>query len=174
MQIMNAAPTLDLDHLIQHLSEQISQGEREDKRVQGARIRSHHEKICDKRQERLDNLKEQMRSASKGGCISLLRNIAKVFDILLKPLSAITAGQLKLELGKALESLQKAKDQKQLMGLKIAGKEMGFALDQLKKFLQEDLDSSQQREKIQQNQEEQIFKIVEELHQGFLSTQQIS
>lgn len=106
--------------------------------------------------------------------MGLLRNIAKVFDILLKPLSAITAGQLKLELGKALESLQKAKEQKQLMGLKIAGKEMGLALDQLKKFLQEDLDSSQQREKIQQNQEEQILKIVEELHQGFLSTQQIS
>lgn len=173
MQVWQSSPSMNLDQVIHHLSEQISQSESEDNRVQTARIRSHKERIQDKRQERLDNLKEQMRPAAKGGCIGFLRSIVKVFDILLKPLSAITAGQLKIELGKALEMLQKSKEQKHLFGLRIQGAEITLALNNLKKFLQDDLDSVKANEKITQAQEDQLLKIIDEIHQGLVSTQQI-
>jgi hypothetical protein len=162
----------DLEAFINNASADFSKSDSEGKKILSARIRTHTEKIEDKRQERIDNLKEQMRAASAGACIQILRSIVKVFDIVLKPLSALTGGQLDLELGKALEVLQKAKAANKLFGLQIDGKQIQHILQNFKKLLQEDNSKLEEQNALTQKQNQRILEIIDEIHDGFNSSVQ--
>lgn len=170
MQSVGIGNNFDIETFLNNASAQASRSDLEGKKVTTARIKTHTEKIADKRQERIDNLKDQMKGASGGGCLKFLKSIFKVFDLLLKPLSLLTGNQLKLELGKALEMLQKAKIQGKLAGLKIDGKEIQQVLQGIKKVLQDDIQRVEKQEELGQKQTQKILKMIEEIHEGFDST----
>ena len=159
---------LDIEGLMNAISADAGVSAREDQKVTGSRLKVQTERIQEKRRERLDNLREQMEGAAKsGGCLKFFKAIFKVFDILTKPLSAITGGQLKLELGKIFEQLQKAKETGRLEGLKIDGQELQAALQGLKKFLQEDTQRVKETEEIHSKTDVQILNMLDEIHDSF-------
>lgn len=161
------AQSLDIDSLINNLQVDANKSEIETNKASSAKIRTQAEKIKEKRQEQLDNIKERMKGASGGGCLKFLKTIFKVFDLLLKPLSAITAGQLKLELGKVFERLEKAKANGKLLGLQINGEEIQGALQDLKKIFEQDTQRYQNQEELSHQQNQRIITIIEEVHDSF-------
>ncbi len=170
MNTIASLNALDMEGLINTLSSEASASAQEDRKVTGSRVHAQSERIQEKRQERLDNLQEQLKGASKGGCLKFLVAIFKVFDILTKPLSAITGGQLKLELGKVFEQLQKSKATQRLVGLQVNGEEIQKALAGLKKFLQEDIHRMKDNEAFKTQETRQILKIIDEIQDSFRTT----
>lgn len=168
---MNAIGTgnqMDLEGLMNQIGADAGRSAREDQKVSGSRIKAQTEKIQEKRRDRLDNLREQMEGAAKGNaCLKVFKSFFKVFDILTKPLTAITGGQLKLELGKIFETLQQAKETGRLEGLKIDGKELQQGLMGLKKLLSEDSQRVKDGEDLQSQGTQQIQNILDDIHDSF-------
>lgn len=172
MNSINLNQNVDVESLITHLQREANEGDREALKTGKARIHSHAERIEDKRQEQLDNIKERLEGASPQGCLKFLSSIFKVFDLLFKPLSAVTGGKLKLELSRAFEMLEKARVTGKLFGLKIDGEEISGALQDLKNLLQEDMQKMDNQQDLSHQQNQQVVRILENLQQSFESTLQ--
>ncbi|MDX1412112.1 MAG: hypothetical protein R3351_08130 [Nitrospirales bacterium] len=172
MNSINLNQNIDVESLITHLQREANEGDREAIKTGKARIHSHAERIEDKRQEQLDNIRERLKGASPNGCLKFFSSIFKVFDLLLKPISAVTGGQLKLELSQAFEMLKKAQVTGKLFGLKIDGEEISGALQDLKQLLQEDMRRMDDQQDASHKQNQQVVKILENMQQSFESTVQ--
>ena len=170
MNLASLSQNTDMDSLLTHLQREAAQGDQEGIQASMTGIRSHAEKIRDKRQEQLDNINQQLKKAGGNGCITVLKSVFKVFDLLLKPLSALTGGQLKLELGKALEFLQKAKDSGRLAGLQIDEKEMSQAIAGIKRLLQDDMSQMKNLQQEQHEQNQKVLQILNSLQDSFRNT----
>ncbi len=167
MNVLNLNQNIDADALLTHLMAEAAQGDREGIKASSSRIRSHSEKIQDKRQEQLDNINEQLKKAGGNGCISILKSVFKVFDLLLKPLSKMTGGVLKLELGNSLEMLQQAKTSGRLTGLQINEKELQNAIASIKKLLQDDMEQLKTYQSDQHEENQKIIEILDTVQDSF-------
>lgn len=169
--ILPTTGTMDNEAVINQMSVDLGQGNIEDKKVAEARIHTHSQRIHDKRQERIENLKEQMRGVSGGGaCFKFLRSTFKVFDIFLKPITALSFGKLNLELGRAMDVLKQAKDNKALLGLKIKGQQAQAIIQNLKKMFEDDLQSLDLTNEQSTQEADRILRIMENLEDSFVST----
>jgi len=170
MNDINLSNNFDINSFLDNVMADAKQGASEDNKVTSARIKVHSDKIQDKRKEQIENLMEQMKDASSGGCLKFLKSVFKIFDILLKPLSAITAGKLKLEIGAALEKLQDAKKLQHKIGLQIDESKISKALGNLKRMLQEDFQNMEVETQIDHKETQKIIQMIEEVQEGFRST----
>lgn len=173
MNTVNLNQNLDMDSLLTQLQREAAQGDEESHKVQRARIQTHGERIQDKRQEQLDNIKQRLEGAHPNACLKFFASVFKVFDLLLKPLSVVTGGQLKLELGKALENLKRAQLEGRLLGIDINGEQIKGALQELKNLLQQDMQRMNEKQDLSEEQNQQILKILEALEQGFESAAKV-
>ena len=171
MTFIGSVKSLDLESFVNGIAADSGQGALESNRAASIRVKSRSEKIQEKREEKIQNLLGQMKGASGGGCLKIFCGLIKVFDLLLKPLSLVTGGQLKLELGKALDALQEAKKQKTLFGLRIDGDQISKALEGLKKLLQDDFQRMESGEAAKAKDQERIMEILEELQRGLQTAQ---
>lgn len=171
MNSVSLNQNLDMDEMLLLLQRESSDSDQEAIRSSANSIRNRSQKIQEKRKEQLENIKEQLKGpGGANGCVSILKSIFKVFDLLLKPLSMITGGQLKMELGKALEMLQKAQAMGKLTNLQINHKEMGHAISSIKKLLQEDMSQMKEYQEHEQQQSLKIMEILDSLQQTFESS----
>jgi hypothetical protein len=164
---------LDIDSLLTQLQKEVGKGDEEAIKTNRARMHAHAERIKDKRQEQLENIKQRLEGAHPNGCLKFFATLFKVFDLLLKPLTAMTGGQLKLELGKALEMLKQAQTGGRLLGMEINGEQIKGALQELKNLLQQDMQRISDRQQLNEAQNQQIFKILTTLEQGLESATQV-
>lgn len=171
MNTLSLNRNLDMDEMILLMQRESSEGDQEIIRSSTNSIRNHSQNIQEKRKEQLENIKEQLQGpGAANGCVSILKSIFKVFDLLLKPISMVTGGQLKMELGKALERLQKAQAMGKLTHLQINQKEMGHAISSIKKLLQEDMSQIKEYQEKEQQQSLKIMEILDSLQQSFESS----
>jgi hypothetical protein len=173
MNAVHLNQNLDIESLVTQLQREAGIGDEEALKTNRARIHSHAERIQDKRQEQLDNIKQRLEGAHPNPCLKFFATVFKVFDLLLKPLSAITGGQLKLELGKALEMLKQAQISGRLLGIDINGEQIKGALQELKNLLQQDMERIDAQQDLSETQNQQILKILEALEQGLEGTTQV-
>ena len=173
MDALGLNQNFDMESLITQLQRETGRNESESLKIEAARIYNHAEKIQDKRQEQLDNIEQRLKGAHPNGCLKFFATVFKVFDLLFKPLSTLTGGQLKLELGKALEMLKQAQVSGRLLGMEINGEQISGALQQLKNLLQQDMERISDRQFHDEKQNQQILKILDTLEQGFASTERV-
>lgn len=174
MVSINGSQGFDIESLINNVTADLSKGSIEDKKVTEARIKSHTEKIHDKRQERIDNLKEQMKGPpGGGGCFKFLQAVFKVFDFLMKPISALTLGKFRVELSKTLDMLKDAKYQKRLLALQANGQDILKVIQGLKKLLQDDFDSMKIQDDQGAKESQRIMQILDEIQDTFKATSQV-
>ena len=173
MNAVHLNQNLDIESLVMQLQREAGQGDEENLKTHRARIHSHADRIQDKRQEQLDNIKQRLEGAHPNPCLKFFASVFKVFDLLFKPLSAITGGQLKLELGKALEMLKQAQVSGRLLGIEINGEQIKGAIQELKNLLQQDMQRMSNQQDQSETQNQQIIKILEALEQGLESTAKI-
>jgi hypothetical protein len=173
MDAIGLNQNMDIEFLLTQLQREASRGDEEGIKIEGVRIHAHAERIQDKRQEQLENIKRRLKGAHPNACLKFFATVFKVFDLLLKPLSAITGGQLKLELGKALEMLKQAQLNGRLMGIDIDGEQIKGAIQELKNLLQQDMERISNQQDRSETQNQQILKILDALEQGFESTENI-
>jgi hypothetical protein len=173
MDAVGLNQNLDIDSLLTQLQREAGQGDEEALKTNRARIHTHAERIQDKRQEQLDNLKQRLEGAHPNACLKFFATVFKVFDLLLKPLSVITGGQLKLELGKTLEMLKQAQVTGRLLGIEINGEQIKGALEELKNLLEQDMQRMSEQQTLSDKQNQQILKILEALEQGLESTAEV-
>ncbi len=167
MEITSLPNSLDIEAFLNKNAAELTKSSGEDKKITQARIQSRSSSIQDKRQERIEQLQEQIKGAHPRACPQFLVNLTKIFDTLLKPLSALTLGKLNLELSKSLEMLLDAKGEVRFQGLQIQGKEMQNVIEELKKFLQGDIEHLESTESFQNNSEQNILDILDQIHQSF-------
>lgn len=169
--ILPTIGTMDNEAVINQMSADLGRGNIEDKKVAEARIQAHTQRIHDKRQEHIENLKKQMRGVSGGGvCFKFLRSTFKVFDIFFKPITALSFGKLNLELGRAMDVLKQAKDNKALLGLKIKGQQAQAIIQDLKKMFADDLQSLDLTNEQSTQEADRILRIMESLHDSFAAS----
>lgn len=174
MNGINGSHGLDLEALINNVSKDYAQSDIDDKKVTKARVQSYSGKIADKRQERLDNLKERLKGpGGGGGCFKFLKAVFKVFDFLLKPLSAITLGKFRVELSKTLDMLKNAKHQKRLLALQANGQGILKSIQGLKKLLQDDFDRIKTQDDQSAKESQKIMQILDEIQDTFKTTSQV-
>lgn len=161
----------NVESFINNVSADMAASDIEEKKATKARIKTHTEKISDKREERIKNLQDQIKGVSSGGgCFKFLSVVFKILDFLVKPLSALTLNQLKLDLSKTLDMLKDAKNQKALLGLKINGQDILKSLQGLKKLLQDDMQKFQTQEQQGAKDTDRILKILDEIQETFGAT----
>lgn len=164
----------DIEALINKVSADFAQGDKEDKKVTKAQISSNTEKIRDKREERIENLKEQIKGVSGGGgCFKFLKAVFKIIDFLAKPLSLLTFNQLKTNLSKTLDMLQDSKNQKKLMGLKINGQDILKVLQSLKTTLSDDMETLKQQDQLSAKESQRILQIINDIEKSFGAANQV-
>lgn len=172
MNEINAANGMDMNAFLDEVMAEAKRETSEEQRISSARIQVHSEKIQDKRREQLENLLEQTKEAAPGGCFRFFRSTFKIFDLLLKPLSVLTAGKLKLELGSALEKLQEAKELQHQTGLQMNEGKISKILTDLKRLLQDDFQKMEARNQTDHRETQKIMKMIEEIHDGFRNVSQ--
>lgn len=171
---INNVGGLDVDALINNVAADFSKGDIEDKKVAEARVNIRSRHIRDKRQERIDNLKDQMKGPSgPKGCMKVLKVVFKIIDFLSKPLSLITMKQLNVDLSKALDQLQNAKNQQKLTGLKIDGQQILKSLQGFKTLLSDDMEQLKTRDAEGAKETERVLRILDDIHDTFKATNQI-
>ncbi len=174
MDPINATSSLNMEGLLNSVTSELGKGDIHDKEIGKARIISHSHRIKNKRTEYIDNLKKQMQGAvSGGGCFKFLRVVTKVFDFLLKPLSALTMGQFKVELTKTLDMLKDAKNKKALMGLNINTQQIMQAIDGLKKMFAEDSTHLDSLNEHSAKENSRIMEILDEIEKSFSTMNKI-
>ncbi|MBX7148179.1 hypothetical protein K1X76_03775 [bacterium] len=173
MTSINPTGNLDMESMLNNLAADFGKGDIEDKKASKAQISSQAHKIRDKRADYIDNLKRQMHHAVGGGCFKFLRVVTKVFDFLLKPLSAVTMGQFKIELTKTLDMLKDAKNQQALLGLKVKSQEILKVIDSLKKMMSDDTSHLQQLDEHTNKESQRIMEILNEIEQSFSTLNKI-
>ncbi len=173
MEITPLPTSLDMEAFLNKSAAQLTKSSSEDKKITQARIKSHSSNIQDKRQERIEQLQEQIKGSHPRACPQFLVSLTKIFDTLLKPISALTLGKLNLELSKSLEMLLDAKGEIHFQALQIEGKEMQNAIEELKKFLQEDLNHLESTENSQNNNARSILETLDQIHQGFETSSKV-
>jgi hypothetical protein len=162
---------LNIESLLNTISSEFSTGDSEDKKITAARIRVNTKNVQTKRQERIDNLIKQMKGVGgASGCMKIAKVVFKAIDLLIKPLSALSLGALKMDLSKSLEMLEEAKKQGRLLGLKINGQEISKALQSFKTFLQSDMQTLKQQDEQSAKDAERIVQILDEIEQTFKTT----
>ena len=166
------AQNINFESVVNEMATHLTQGDLENKKISKAEVVIHKEHLKDKREERIQNLTDQLKGASQGGgCFKVLKVVFKVVDLLMKPLSAITMNQLKTNLSQTLDALKEAKNQKRILGLNIKEQDILKALEGLKKLLNEDTD----RLKTQENQSDQdvqtILRILDDIQSTFQTIQ---
>lgn len=172
---VNATAGLDVDALINQVSQDYSKGDIEDKKVTKARIHVQTDKIHDKRQERIENLKDQIKGVSggAGGCMKVLKVVFKIIDFLSKPLSLLTMNQLKVDLSKTLDQLKDAKNQQKLMGLKIDGQEILKSLQGFKTLLSNDMEQLKTEDDRSAKESQRILNILDDIENTFQATNKV-
>lgn len=170
MNAINPNQNLDTDALVTQLQREAYLGDLESLQSSAAKIHHHAGRIADKRKEKLENIKQRIQGAHANPCLKFFATVFKVFDLLLKPLSAITGPALNLELGKALEMLERAQINGRLLGTVIDGEKIQGALSELKNLLQQDMQRMGDQQDLTEKQQQQLFKVFEALEQGFEAT----
>ncbi len=173
--MVEPAGNFNIESFIDNVAANFGKSDIEEKKVTQSSVRIHTRSLADKRQERIKNLIDQMKGAhgGGGGCFKVLKVVAKVVDFLTKPLSMITLGQLKTDLGKTLEMLQEAKNQKKVLGIKINGESILKSLQGLKKLLSEDMETLKSQDEKSAKETERILHIIDEIHNGFRTSNKV-
>ena len=172
MVTVSSANALDVEALINRVASDMSQGAIEDNKATGAIVRAETSVIRSKRQERIDNLVEQMRGMATGGgaCYKFTRFLFKVVDFLAKPLSALTLNKLKVDLTKILETLKEQKGEQGLTRLKIRGDEILKTIQEFKSLLGDDTETLRKDEEQNAKETRRVMEILEDLHETYLTT----
>lgn len=167
---MVGSADLNLDGLLNEITNESLKGSRDSEKVIKSRISAHRQDLREKRQKRIENLKEQFRGVSGSGCLSFFKPIAKIFDVLTLPLSVLSMGKLQASLSKTLEALDEAKKQGKLLNLKINQADFSKAVEQLKKMLSDDFEQLSGSNDQTRKEQENTLKLIEEIHRGFDGT----
>lgn len=175
MPEINSSQGFDIEAMINNVASDMAEGDIHDKKATMASIRSNTDKIRDQRLERIENLQKQLKGVASGGgaCFKGIKVVLKVIDILAKPLSLLTLGNLQTSLSKTLDMLQQAKAQGKLMGMKIDGQQIMKTLESLKTNLSEDTEQLKQQNQHSQQETEKIMSIIDEISNTFKSTNNV-
>ena len=141
----------------------------EDKKNIESKIKIDSKKVREKRQEKIDNLTEQMKQVThkSGGCLKIVKVVFKIVDFIMKPLSLMSMGKVNVELSKTLEMLEEAKKQGKILGLKIDGEAIFKALDEVKKFLQQDYENLKTTQVQEGKEMQRMMRILDEIHETY-------
>lgn len=169
------ASNFNMESLINEVSADLAKGDIEDKKITAKRIEAHTDNLRDQRQDRIKNLKDQIRGVHNngGGCFKVFKAVFKVLDFLAKPLSLLTANTLKLNLEKTLDQLKEAKNQKGVILLQAHGQEILKVIENLKKFLGDDMETLKKTSTLSDKETTRIRQIMDEVEESFRSTQQV-
>jgi hypothetical protein len=159
--------TIDIEGLINQLAHDFSKGQTEDNKVTQQSIKANHKILDNQREEKIKNLAEQLRGVSGGKCIKFLRPLAKVIDVITKPLNILSLGKLNLGLSDILNNIEAAKKQGKLSGLKINEQVIMKAIEGVKKHLSENVDGLAVSEQQANKQVNNIMKTLDEIEDCF-------
>lgn len=163
-------PQYNIEHLLRETGTSLIKGHQEDQKINRARIAVHAERIRDKREERIEHLKKGLRAATSGhACIKIFRPVFEVFDLLLKPLTAISAGQLRFDLSSMLDKLQQGLNQQKKLGYQIKNKQLMLVMNDLKGLLSEDFNQLDQSQQQQLSDVQRIRKILDQIQSTVVS-----
>ncbi|MBU0505923.1 MAG: hypothetical protein ABII18_07655 [bacterium] len=166
MNVANLS-TIDIEGLINQVAHDFNEGQTEDKKITQQGIKANHRVLKDQREERIKNLAEQLRGVSGGKCIKFLRPLAKVLDVITKPLNILSLGKLNLGLSDILNNIEAAKKQGKLSGLKINEQVIMKAIEGVKKHLSESVDDLAVSEQQANKQVTNIMKTLDEIEDCF-------
>lgn len=168
---MNVTNTkgMDIESFINSVTANFAQGSLEDKKAIENKVKVDTKKVKEKRQEKIDNLLDQMKKVShkSEGCFKVIKVVFKMIDFIMKPLSLMSMGKVNVELSKTLDMLQEAKKQGKILGLKIDGESIMKALDDLKKFLQQDYDNLKTTQVREGKEMQKMMRILDEIHETY-------
>lgn len=154
--------TADIESMINSISRANNTSINEDIRVGRTRLQANSEKVRDKREANIENLKERMKDVQVNPCLKFFASLFKVLDTILNPISHFTDFEIGFELGKILKKLKKGIENQKITGLKIEGKEIKLAIDQVKKIISEDLDNLNEANKSNERDNKKIFKMLDD------------
>ena len=167
MEMMSTSG-LNMESFVNNVAGDVAKSDIEDKKISKASVRATTEKIHDQREEKIQNLMDQLKGVGgAGGCFKFLRAAFKIIDFLTKPLSVLTLNKLNLSLSTALESLKDAKNRQKILGLKINGEQIQKVLEGLKKLLGNDMETLKLQDDRGAKETERILQILDEIDGTF-------
>lgn len=158
---------LNVEGLINQVSADLLKSSSETTQANKVSIQKHTQELKDKRQDRIQNLMDQMKGVASGKCVNFVKSIAKVTDFLTAPISALSMGKLNLSLSQAVEGLDEAKKQGKLAGLQINGQKISKVIENLKKFVQDDTQSLQDNDAQINKEAKQLMKILSDIDETY-------
>lgn len=158
---------LNVEGLINQASADLLKSSAETAQVDKVSVKKHTQELKDKRQDRIQNLMDQMKGVASGKCLGFVKAIAKVGDFLLSPVSALSMGKLNGALTKAVENLDEAKKQGKLAGIQINGQKISKMIENLKKFVQDDTQSLQENDTRTNKEAQQLMKILSDIDETY-------
>jgi len=161
----------NIDTTLNNMIDSAVFGNNEDNKIIRSNIKANKEKVHDQRQDKIQNLKDQLKGVSQGKCFKFIRTVFKVVDLLAKPLSALSGNQLKLNLGKTMDMLADAKKQNRLMGLQIDYQQIKQVIEGIKKIITQDQSQINQNQDFSQKETERVLQILDEIDSAMQTTQ---
>lgn len=170
MSVSATGPSID--SIINNMGSSAYIGINEDNKINKSSLKVAREKVKDQREEKIQNLKDQLKGVSQGKCFKAIRCIFKVVDLLAKPISMITGNQIKLQLTKMMDTLAEAKKQGRMASLNIDYQKISQFIESLKKTISSDQQSIKNNLSIQQDDTNRILKILDEIDSTMKTIQQ--
>ncbi len=167
--------TINSENFVNNIAKLVGTEGIEDRKITDTKLKSDHQKIRDNRKDRIENLKQQMKGPDQSGgkCLGALKVFTSIIDFMMKPISMLTMNQLKTDLTKALTNIQKLKEQGQMVKLQINSQKLSKTVDNLKSMLNEHLTEKKDLEAHQKKDTQRILQIIDQLHEGYKSTNRI-